>query len=73
MKEPKEPSAPKKRGRGRPRKDAHGRKGVFVYLPVDLLAELDAHVAALRQKKKGVGAQWELPGAMARTDQGLAL
>lgn len=49
MKVPKKPAAPKKRGRGRPRKNGHGRKGVFVYLPVDLLAELDAYVAALRR------------------------
>jgi hypothetical protein len=50
---PKKPAAPKKRGRGRPRKDEHGRKGVFAYLPLDLLAELDAYVAALRKTTPG--------------------
>jgi hypothetical protein len=44
---PKKPATPKK-PRGRPRKNGHGRKGVFVYLPVDLLAELNAYVRALR-------------------------
>lgn len=37
-----------KRGRGRPRKNGGGRKGVFVYLPVDLLADLNAYVHELR-------------------------
>jgi hypothetical protein len=49
-KTPKKPPAPKM---GRPRKNGHGRKGVFVYLPVDLLAELDAYVRTLRAKAPG--------------------
>ncbi|GEM_PF-2244775 len=48
-KAPKKSKPGKKRGRGRPRKgNGHGRKGVFVYLPVDLLMELNAYVCALR-------------------------
>lgn len=43
----------KKRGRGRPPKDAHGRKEVSVFLPNDLLAELDCYVRDLRGKAPG--------------------
>ncbi len=52
-KTPKRPAAPKKRGRGRPRKDGHGRKEVSVFLPTDLLAELDRYVRDLREDAPG--------------------
>ena len=40
--------------RGRPRKDhLHGRKEVSVFLPTDLLADVDAYVSALRKQAPG--------------------
>lgn len=50
---PSRPAAPKKRGRGRPRKDGRGRKKVSVGLPPDLLADLDRYVLELREGAPG--------------------
>ena len=49
------PTAPKKRGRGRPRKNGQGRMDVNVGMAPALLAELDAYVLELRKKAPGTG------------------
>jgi hypothetical protein len=51
----KKPTAPPKRGRGRPRKNGHGRKDVYVGLSPAFLVELDAFVRELRAKTPGAG------------------
>lgn len=53
-KTPKKPAAPK-RGRGRPRKNGHGRIDVYVGLSPAFLVELDAYVRELRKKAPGAG------------------
>jgi hypothetical protein len=52
-KTPKNPAAPKKRGRGRPRKDGHGRVPAASWLPTELLRQLDAYVAELQKDAPG--------------------
>lgn len=54
-KTPKKPATPKKRGRGRPKKNGHGRKDVYVGLSPAFLVELDAFVRDLRAKTPGAG------------------
>lgn len=49
----KKPATSTKRGRGRPRKNGGGRKEVSVFLPNDLLAELDRFVRELREEAPG--------------------
>lgn len=52
-KAPKKPAAPKKRGRGRPRKDPGGRVFAASWLPAELLRQLDAYVAELQEGAPG--------------------
>jgi hypothetical protein len=52
-KTPTKPAAPKKRGRGRPRKDPGGRLFAASWLPADLLRGLDAYVAELQKAAPG--------------------
>lgn len=51
----KKPAAPKKRGRGRPRKNGGGRLFAAAWLPAELLRQLDAYVAELRKASPGAG------------------
>jgi hypothetical protein len=51
----KKPPTPKKRGRGRPRKDPGGRLFAAAWLPAELLRQLDAYVEELKTAKKGTG------------------
>lgn len=53
MKAPKMPAAPKKRGRGRPKKNGHGRLPAAAWLPAELVEQLDAYVETLKKAKKG--------------------
>jgi hypothetical protein len=53
MTKPPRKPAPPKRGRGRPRKDAHGRVQTQTWLPAELARQLDAYVAELQKDAPG--------------------
>lgn len=49
----KKPATPKKRARGRPRKNGGGRVHASTWLPAELLRQLDRHVAGLQKAVPG--------------------
>lgn len=46
---------PQKRGRGRPKKNGHGRVQMQTWLPVDLARHLDAYLAEIQKDAPGAG------------------